>query len=89
MRGGASYSVRGGSLRVRKVVTTNSQGGKTVKNLGEKNETVKCLVNLYSNSKLSNSTYFKSGYMKVGIPLEVRYFLMSLSVPYQLKLGVE
>ena len=30
MRSGASYSVRGGSLRVRKVVTTNSQGKKTV-----------------------------------------------------------
>ena len=28
MRSGASYSVRGGSLRVRKVVTTNSQGKK-------------------------------------------------------------
>ena len=33
MRSGASYSVRGGSLRVRKVVATNSQGKKTVKNL--------------------------------------------------------
>ena len=32
MRSGASYSVRGGSLRVRKVVATNSQGKKkTVK----------------------------------------------------------
>ena len=28
VRSGASYSVRGGSLRVRKVVTTNSQGEK-------------------------------------------------------------
>ena len=30
-----------------------------------------------------------TGYMKVGIPLEARCFLMSLSVPYQLKFGVE
>ena len=33
MRSGASYSVRGGSLRVRKVVTTNSQGKKQLKSL--------------------------------------------------------
>ena len=33
MRSGASYSVRGGSLRVRKVVATNSQGKKTVKKI--------------------------------------------------------
>ena len=33
MRGEASYSVRGGSLRVRKVVATNSQGKKKTKSL--------------------------------------------------------
>ena len=39
--------------------------------------------------ELSNSMYFKSGYMKVGIPLEVRYFLMSLSsVPVEVGGGV-
>ena len=27
--------------------------------------------------------------MYVGIPLEARYFLISRSVPYQLKFGVE
>lgn len=32
---------------------------------------------------------FESGYMYVGIPLDARYFLISRSVPYQLKLGVE
>ena len=80
---------------MRKVVATNSQGKKkTVKNLGKKNKAVKSL----NNFNLIALWYFKncltvrnckSGYMKVGIPLEVRYFLMSLSVPYQLKLGVE
>ena len=37
MRSGASYSVRGGSLRVRKVVTTNSQGKKQLKSLSNFN----------------------------------------------------
>ena len=31
----------------------------------------------------------EEGYMYVAIPLDARYFLISLSVPYQLKLGVE
>ena len=81
MRSGASYSVRSGSLRVRKVVTTNSQGKKkTVKKLSN--------FNLLFQEQ-SNSMYFRSRYIKVGISLEVRYFLMRLSVLYQLKLGVE
>ena len=35
MRSGASYSVRGGSLRVRKVVTTNSQGEKQLRSFSQ------------------------------------------------------
>ena len=87
MRSGASYSVRGGSLRVRKVVTTNSQGKKTVKKFIR----FQLIVLWYFKTVINCLTVCnsKSGYMKVGIPLEVRYFLMSLSVPYQLKLGVE
>ena len=84
MRSGASYSVRGGSLRVRKVVATNSQGKKTVKKICQFQFDCPMVF-----QELLTVCNFKSGYMKVGIPLEVRYFLTSLSVPYQLKLRVE
>ena len=49
--------MRGGSLRVRKVVTTNSQEKKkTVKNLGKKNKAVKSL----DNFNLIALWYFKN-----------------------------
>ena len=52
MRSGASYSVRGGSLRVRKVVTTNSQG-KKIKRLKISQFQFNCPMVFHN---LSNST---------------------------------
>ena len=87
MRSGASYSVRGGSLRVRKVVTTNSQGKKKkVKSFANFN-----LIALWYFKNCLTLCNFKSGYMKVGIPLEVRDVLPDESlnsVPVEVGGGV-